>query len=556
MTHALASTETVLHMPLDQLHPSPTNPRKHLGDLTELAASLAQVGVLEPLVARPSGAYFEIAFGHRRHAAALKAGLETVPVLVRDYSDDEVLEAQITENSQREDPHPLDEADGYAALLERNYTVQRIADRIGRPVPYVAQRLKLCGLSKECRKAIDDERISIGVALLLAKLPNQKLQDEGLKSLTGYRLHEGQVSVAEARATLEREVMCALKGASFKADDAELVASAGACTVCPKRTGVQVDLFADASSPDLCTDPKCFRSKVDAVWQIRSKEHKAAGGEVLNQKDAGKLLGHVWDSEASALRNRFEKLDDKKHLAGKTRTVRSLLGKELPPITLARDPESGMIVELVAKKDVEAAERKASGDAKASVEKSQRITPSAAEKRQREKELALGEAQRRLIASIVSAVEKDKAWGLMEIGLLQGLVLCARTSIWSEFERKAIKRRGWDKESEGEGGKGKRAEPVDVFEHRVLASPKAVIAGLLVELLIGRELPGKHRDEADTGAALICTALGVSYEKELEAVQKERATKAGGDKKSAKKPAGEAPAKATKKPKAKGKKSK
>jgi hypothetical protein len=215
-----------------------------------------------------------------------------------------------------------------------------------------------------------------------------------------------------------------------------------------------------------------------------------------------------------------------------------------------------MIVELVAKKDVEAAERKASGDAKASVEKSQRITPSAAEKRQREKELALGEAQRRLIASIVSAVEKDKAWGLMEIGLLQGLVLCARTSIWSEFERKAIKRRGWDKESEGEGGKGKRAEPVDVFEHRVLASPKAVIAGLLVELLIGRELPGKHRDEADTGAALICTALGVSYEKELEAVQKERATKAGGDKKSAKKPAGEAPAKATKKPKAKGKKSK
>jgi hypothetical protein len=262
--------------------------------------------------------------------------------------------------------------------------------------------------------------------------------------------------------------------------------------------------------------------KVDAVWQIRSKEHKAAGGEVLNQKDAGKLLGHVWDSEASALRNRFEKLDDKKHLAGKTRTVRSLLGKELPPITLARDPESGMIVELVAKKDVEAAERKASGDAKAAG-KSQRITPSAAEKRQREKELALGEAQRRLIASIVSAVEKDKAWGLMEIGLLQGLVLCARTAIWSEFERKAIKRRGWDKESEGEGGKGKRAEPVDVFEHRVLASPKAVIAGLLVELLIGRELPGKHRDEADTGAALICTALGVSYEKELEAVQKERA---------------------------------
>jgi ParB/RepB/Spo0J family partition protein len=250
-----------VQIPLDQLHPSPTNPRKHLGDLSELAASIAQVGVLEPLVARPSGAYFEIAFGHRRHAGAMKAGWRPCRSSCATTPTTRCSRRQITENSQREDPHPLDEADGFAALLERNYTVQRIADRIGRPVPYVAQRLKLCGLSKECRKAIDDERISIGVALLLAKLPNQKLQDEGLKSLTGYRLHEGQVSVAEARATLEREVMCALKGASFKADDAELVAAAGACTVCPKRTGVQVDLFADASSPDLCTDPKCFRSR-------------------------------------------------------------------------------------------------------------------------------------------------------------------------------------------------------------------------------------------------------------------------------------------------------
>jgi ParB/RepB/Spo0J family partition protein len=524
MNAALATSETVLRVPLERLHPSPTNPRKHLGDLTELAASIAQVGVLEPLVARPAGGDFEIAFGHRRHAAAMKAGIEDVPVIVRDYSDDEVLEAQITENSQREDPHPLDEADGYAALLERNYTVQRIADRIGRPVPYVAQRLKLCGLSKECRAAIDDERISIGVALLLAKLPNQKLQEEGLKSVTSYRVGDGQMPVAEARTTLESEVMCALKGAPFKADDAVLVPAVGACTVCPKRTGVQVDLFADASSPDLCTDPKCFRSKVDAVWQIRSKEHKAAGGEVLNQKDAGKLLGHVWDSETAALRNRFAKLDDKKHLAGKTRTVRSLLGKELPPITLARDPESGTIVELVSKKDVDAAERKATGEAKAAG-KPQRDTPSAAEKRQREKELALGEAQRRLLASIVSQVEKRTEWSGVEIGVLQGLVLCARTAIWSEFERKAIKRRGWDKEAEAERVAAKRSNPGDVFEQRVLSSSKAVLAGLLVELLIGRELPGKNREEADTGAALICMALGVSYEKELEAVQKERAGK-------------------------------
>jgi len=525
MSTAAATVETVNQIPLEELHASPNNPRKHLGDLTELVASIKQVGVLQPIVAREHAVQgFEVVFGHRRRQAAIDAGSSTVPVIVRAYTDDEMLEAAVVENNNRRDVHPLDEADGFDALIKRGYDLQRLADKIGRPVPYVAQRLKLCGLSKECRKAIDDERISIGVALLLAKLPNQKLQDEGLKHIQGFGMHDGQMSVAEARSTLERDVMCALKDAPFKSDDAALVPAAGACTTCPKRTGVQVDLFADASSPDLCTDPKCFRSKVDAVWVIRSKEHKAAGGEVLNQKDAGKLLGHVWDGETAKLRDRFEKLDDRKYLAGKSRTVRSLLGKELPPITLARDPESGLIVELVAKKDVDAAERKAAGEAKAS-SKSQKDTPSAAEKRQREKDLAMSEAQRRLIAAIVSAIEKDKAWGGVELGVLQGLALCARTSVWSEYERKAIKRRGWDQTPEVDG---KRQKPVDdIFENRVLTSSKSVIAGLIVELLIGREVPGKNREEADTGVSLICAALGLSFEKELETVQKERASKSG-----------------------------
>lgn len=537
---ALIQSEAVLRVPLARLRRSPSNPRKHLGDLTELAASIAEVGVLEPLVARAAGDDFELVFGHRRHAAAEKAGTPDVPVIVREYSDDEVLEAQITENSQRENPHPLDEADGYAALVKRGYEPQRIADRIGRPLGYVLQRLKLCGLSKECRKALDDEKILLGVAMLLAKLPTQKLQDEGLQELISY--DDGLISVADARKELEENVMRALKSAPFKTDDAMLVPAAGACTNCPKRTGTQTELFSDASSPDLCTDPGCFKSKLDAVWQIRSKAHKAAGGEVLSVKDSDALLGRSYNPGARELRNSYVKLDDTKWTGNKTVKVKALFGKgELPPLTLARDPETGRSVEFVAAKDVDAALRKV---AKTPAEKTAaRSTVSAAEKRRREKELAVGEAGKRLLGSIVGAVEERTVWKGVELELLQGLALCTRTSVWSEYATKAAKRRGWNKPAE-EPKKGRRTESTDFFEERVLKATRAELMGLIVELLVARELPSNNRDEADTGAALICEALGVSFEKELAAVQKERAAKV-----TAKPPKGKATPAAKAKPK-------
>jgi ParB/RepB/Spo0J family partition protein len=556
---ALVTSESVLRVPLTRLHPSPTNPRKHLGDLTELAASIAQVGVLEPVVARPKGDDFEIAFGHRRVAAAERAGVEDVPVIVRDYSDDEVLEAQIVENNNRSDVHPLDEADGFAALIARGYDIQRLADKIGRPVPYVAQRLKLCGLSKESRKAIDDEQISIGVALLLAKLPSQKLQNEGLEMLLPQgRFDSGQISVAEARKILEEDVMRALKGAPFKMDDASLVPKAGPCTTCPKRTGVQVDLFADASSPDLCTDPKCFREKTDAVWQIKSKEHKAAGGEVLNQKDTQALLGGGYSSDRRALQQRYKKLDDHEYVGSKRKTVRQILGKELPPVTLARDPESGAIVELVSAKDVHAATSKATRD-----DKPAKTSISTAERKRKEQDAIKADARRRLVAKLVEAVESRTVWKGVEVGLLRGLAMCVLTSTWSEYHRQMAKRRGWlDAPAESEDAakpkkktKSTRAPALssvdDVIEQRIESADASELAGVIVEGLIARELPASHRDEIDTGAALICQVLGVSYEKELAAAQKEHSAKAAV--KSSKKLIAKAKAKAKPKAKAKAK---
>lgn len=422
MTTAAATlpTETVIRVPLERLKDSPTNPRKHLGDLSELADSIKQVGVLEPLVARAKGKDYELVFGHRRAAAARKADTADVPVIVREYSDDEVLECQITENSQRADCHPLDEADGFKALIKRGYDVARIAARIGRPATYVAQRLKLCELSKEARKALDSDKISLSVAVMIARIPAQ-LQDEAMEDLVDYG--DGQVSVAEAKRTLEGRYLLRLDQAPFDIADAKLVPKAGACTACPKRTGQQRELFPDAARADLCTDPVCHKGKVEALWQIRKKEAQDGGAQTLEGKEAQNALRYG---------SSFRKLDDTEYLGGgKQKTVRQILGKERPPTTLARG-EDGQIVELVRRVDVDkvlkrkAPERDKGGDDYQAREKA------------RARKLVL--KRKAITLAITQAVEKGAKLAPMDVLHLVVRAFAAR--VWSEVQRAILERRG------------------------------------------------------------------------------------------------------------------
>src|SRR5687768_11752058 len=134
--------ESFQYVPVAQLHPSPTNPRKTFADLDDMAASVKQHGVLEPLRARPvpNGAEpsFEIVFGERRWRAAGMAGLETLPVVVKEMTDLEVLDAQIQENLQRADLHPLEEAESYRRLREvHGFGIDELAAKVGKSKAYV-----------------------------------------------------------------------------------------------------------------------------------------------------------------------------------------------------------------------------------------------------------------------------------------------------------------------------------------------------------------------------------------------------------------------------------
>src|SRR3984957_1521606 len=172
-------------LPLAVLTESRTNPRRIFEDnaLKELAESIRTQGVLSPLLVRPLNELgFEIVAGARRYRAAQLAGVPTVPVRIVNLTDAETLEAQLVENLMRRDVHPMEEAQGFRALLnleEPKYSIEQIGARTGKNPAYVAARLKLTELAPVVVEAFYREEIGVGHALLLAKLQPAQ-QDQAL----------------------------------------------------------------------------------------------------------------------------------------------------------------------------------------------------------------------------------------------------------------------------------------------------------------------------------------------------------------------------------------
>jgi ParB family transcriptional regulator, chromosome partitioning protein len=158
-------------IPLDQLHPSSDNPRTDVGDVTELAASITAVGILEPLIATPNGKGFEVLAGHRRLAGAKVAGVDQVPVIIREDLDDKArAEIMLIENLQRTDLSPLEEARTYKRLVDLGVAQRDLAERIGRSQSHVSKRLALLELPEVAQKKLDSGGITIDEARELLKL--------------------------------------------------------------------------------------------------------------------------------------------------------------------------------------------------------------------------------------------------------------------------------------------------------------------------------------------------------------------------------------------------
>jgi ParB family chromosome partitioning protein len=140
-------------IPLDQIDPNPDQPRREIGDLAELVASVREKGVLEPILVRPSQGRYQIIAGERRYRAAREAELDEVPCVIRECSDAEVTEIALIENLQRRDLTPFEEADGLKQLADAyGYTHELMAERLGKSRTSVTEMLSLTAMPAEVRE--------------------------------------------------------------------------------------------------------------------------------------------------------------------------------------------------------------------------------------------------------------------------------------------------------------------------------------------------------------------------------------------------------------------
>lgn len=282
--------ETIMAIPIENITPRPGNRR--IGGfektrLKQLADSIKAVGVQQPAVVRHrTDDTYELVTGERRWRACSLAKVKTLPCVVRDLDDVTVLKIRTIENLQREDIHPLDEAEGFQRLMEQaRMTADQVAEAICQTRSYVYHRLKLCALAPAPRHALMKEQITVGHAELIARLP-QEYQQQALKLCNTETWFSGRskkllIPVKDARKRIAQELFLELEAAPFSMADADLVPEAGPCMSCPKQTGNNRELFPEVAKKDCCMDDACYRRKMRALVGRRRQELETSGEEFV-----------------------------------------------------------------------------------------------------------------------------------------------------------------------------------------------------------------------------------------------------------------------------------
>lgn len=283
-------------LPIAQISISKTN-RKRFNEqaLNELADNIKANGLIQPILVRPMSPSeqlepYEIVCGERRYRASIIAGLDHINTICRELTDTQAAELQLIENLQREDPHPMEEAEGYQALmLHSGYTADMLADKLNKSKSQIYATLKLCNLCTELRdKFFDNEKFTRSLALLIARIPVPVLQVEAFEEIIDEYGDGEPMSYRDAAEHIQAHYNVHLKTAIFSTTDTKLVPDAGSCKACPKRTDNDPDL-ADLDK-NVCTDPKCFEQKIIAHHaQVVAKANKN-GLTVYEGASAAKVI--------------------------------------------------------------------------------------------------------------------------------------------------------------------------------------------------------------------------------------------------------------------------
>jgi len=271
---------------LDKISSNPRNPRKSYDTrkLGELISSIKQKGVIEPIIVRPRKGKlktprtenshdidYEIVAGERRYQASVKAGLATIPAVVRELTDDEAYDFMLVENLQRDDLSEREEAESFKAYIGRRGEdgISALAERTGIAPGYIRGRIKVLELPARLLKAWDDGKIAFGhlQQLLLIQDPEEFKE-------TVARMFSWQMTVKELMSYIKEQAP-PLSSAFFPTKDR--------CAKCQSNSTVQIELFDIETKGARCLNPACFRKRQEewltANWKTTAlaKKHETNG---------------------------------------------------------------------------------------------------------------------------------------------------------------------------------------------------------------------------------------------------------------------------------------
>lgn len=256
-------TEHLKAVALVKISTSKTNPRSDFKEesIMELSESIKENGLLQPLLVRPTDQGYELVCGERRLRACKLINLKSVPVQIKDLNDQEALEAQIIENLEREDVHPLREAETFKLMIDKgNYGIENMATKIAKSEKFILQRLSLNNLNTAWKKLFFKDEINLSKALIIARL-DKKYQKEVAENASDWC--GGIKSAKQLQSYIDSNITALLSKAIFNLHDEKLIKKAGACINCPKRSGANCSLFPDVKEEDRCFDKICFSRKTE-----------------------------------------------------------------------------------------------------------------------------------------------------------------------------------------------------------------------------------------------------------------------------------------------------
>ncbi len=282
-----------------KLSPLPSQKRRRSrfveDQLAELADSIRRHGVLQAIVVRALGATeYEIVAGERRFLASKIAGLEKIPAVVKELSDTDAAEIQLIENGQRVDQHPLDEAFDYQDMKTvLGYDETEIALRVGKPVGYVLNRLKLTGLSGKAKEYFEQNKIPLSHALEICKYPAHAHDEIFSFIFDGFRT-EAVYPLQKFISQIQQHYLLQLKKAPFSTKSGELRADGLPCVKCPERTNANPLLFEENySDKDCCLNRDCWEAKTKAHIRIQRRKIAETDLKVTDPEKMEKAVAKV-----------------------------------------------------------------------------------------------------------------------------------------------------------------------------------------------------------------------------------------------------------------------